>query len=98
MLSTLTSIPTLHILNKAPEHPRAVACGRSLKPGDTLLLTENAVLALADNTYNEETIEVYALAPDVLSRGLSNCAQEAVLVNFTEMVELTAQAQNMISW
>ena len=43
----MTPIHTLHILNKPPEHPRSVACMNALRPGDALLLTENAVLALA---------------------------------------------------
>src|SRR5690606_31406740 len=96
--SVMISIHTLHILNKAPEHPRAAECLRALKPGDALLLIESAVLALAARSDLTAGIPIYALSPDVLARGLAQCTQEASLVDFPAMVELTAQAQNVISW
>ncbi|MGK0525514.1 MAG: tRNA 2-thiouridine synthesizing protein B [Pseudomonadales bacterium] len=94
----MTPIHTLHILNKAPEHPRSVACMGALMPGDALLLTENAVLALAAQCSTLAGIRVYALAPDVAARGLGQCTGEAALVDYPAMVDLTAQAQNVISW
>ncbi|WP_339780419.1 sulfurtransferase complex subunit TusB [uncultured Marinobacter sp.] len=95
----MTPIHTLHILNKAPGHPRSVACMGALKPGDALLLTENAVLALAIQGNTAASIRVYALAPDVAARGLGQRpGGAAALVDFPAMVDLTAQAQNVISW
>lgn len=91
----MPSIQTLHILNKMPDHWRAVECRRALQPGDALLLTESAVLALADR---DTTARVYALASDAMARGVGNLAEEVTLVDFPAMVELTAQAHNVISW
>jgi len=94
----MTPIHTLHILNKPPEHPRSVACMNALRPGDALLLTENAVLALAVQGDTAVSIPVYALAPDFVARGLGQSPGRAALVDFPAMVDLTAQAQNVISW
>ncbi|WP_417514821.1 sulfurtransferase complex subunit TusB [Marinobacter sp.] len=94
----MKSIATLHILNKAPEHPRSAECRRALKPGDALLLTESAVLAIATRAIHSTSTPVYVLAADVVARGLDHCAPEASLVDFPAMVDLTAQAQNVISW
>jgi tRNA 2-thiouridine synthesizing protein B len=95
----MSTIHTLHILNKVPEHPRSAACQQALMPGDALLLIENAVLALA--TAGSELLtmtSVYALTPDVMARGLENRIGKANLVDFPAMVKLTAQAQKVISW
>jgi tRNA 2-thiouridine synthesizing protein B len=94
----MAPIHTLHILNKSPGHPRSAECRHALKPGDALLLTESAVLAIATPGDHGASIPVYALAPDVAARGLGQCAGEAIQVDFPAMVDLTAQAQNVISW
>lgn len=94
----MSSIHTLHILNKGPEHPRSIACGQALKAGDALLLTENGVLALALSGSCETAVPVYALTADVMARGLSQCANGTIMVDFSTMVDMTAQAQNVISW
>jgi tRNA 2-thiouridine synthesizing protein B len=94
----MLAIQTLHILNKAPEHPRAADCRQALQPGDALLLTENAVLALSTPGSRELNTPVYALEPDVLARGLPGDTGEATLIGFPAMVEMTARAQKVISW
>ncbi|MFP3978398.1 sulfurtransferase complex subunit TusB [Marinobacter sp. KMM 10035] len=94
----MTEIDTLHILNKAPEHPRSAECLRAVEPGDVLLLIESAVLTLATCRDLQAGITIYALAPDVLARGIAHSAAEASLVDFPAMVELTARAQKVISW
>ncbi|MBK1851990.1 sulfurtransferase complex subunit TusB [Marinobacter sp. 1-4A] len=94
----MTDIHTLHILNKTPEHPRSKACRDALRPGDALLLIESAVLALAAQSGPESDVPVYALASDIVARGLGQCAREASLVDFPAMVDLTTRAQNVISW
>lgn len=91
-------IHTLHILNKGPEHPRAAHCRIALQPGDALLLTENAVLALSTPGSAELKTPVYALEPDVLARGLSDSAGTTTLIDFPAMVEMTSRAQKVISW
>jgi len=94
----MTPIHTLHILNKTPGHPRAAECIGALRPGDALLLTESAVLALAAPGNHDTRIPVYALAPDVVARGLGQCPGDVTLVDFPAMVDLTALAQHVISW
>lgn len=91
-------IHTLHILNKAPEHPRTAQCRHALRPGDALLLTESAVLALPMPRDHNLAIPVYALAQDATARGVGQCGGDATLVDYPAMVNLTAQAQNVISW
>ncbi|MGO1749828.1 MAG: sulfurtransferase complex subunit TusB [Marinobacter sp.] len=94
----MKDIHTLHILNKAPGHPRTVECRHALRPGDALLLTESAVLAIATSDGHNPGIPIYVLAPDAVARSLGQCDAEATLVDFPAMVDLTAQAQNVISW
>lgn len=94
----MTPIHTLHILNKAPGHPRATACLSALKPGDCLLLTENAVLALSTLEGPDFNAPVYALTPDAMARGLGSYTEYATLVDYPTMVDLTARAQHIISW
>lgn len=94
----MTPIHTLHILNKVPGHPRAAQCRLALRPEDALLLTESAVLALCVSGGPVPTVPVYALAPDAVARGLGQFTTEATLVDYSDMVNLTAQAQNVISW
>lgn len=94
----MTPIHTLHILNKAPGHPRAAECMSVLRDGDALLLTESAVLALSILNGQDPMAPVYALAPDAMARGLGQYTAKATLVDYPAMVNLTAQAQHIISW
>lgn len=92
-------IHTLHILNKVPGHPRTEQCRHSLRPGDALLLIESAVLALSvTDGYDHPAVSVYVLAPDAMARGVGQHTAKATLVDYSTMVNLTAQAQNIISW
>ncbi|HDZ39447.1 MAG TPA: sulfurtransferase complex subunit TusB [Marinobacter sp.] len=91
-------IHTLHILNKTPGHARSLQCMDALRPGDALLFTESAVLALATQQHPEIDVPVFVLAPDALARGLGQCPDGVTQVDFPAMVDLTAQAQTVISW
>lgn len=62
------SIQTLHILNKPPEHPRFRQCLAMLGQHDVLLLTEDAVLALASASLPPGT-SCQVLAADLQARG-----------------------------
>lgn len=88
---------TLHILNKSPDHPRFVLCVSTLASDDQLLLTENAVLALADTTVSLPA-NVLALSPDMKARGLNQANLSQYGIGFDGMVRLTAQATRIISW
>ncbi|MDN6318684.1 MAG: sulfurtransferase complex subunit TusB [Marinobacter sp.] len=94
----MTSIHTLHILNKAPEHPRTAECMNAIRSGDALLLTENAVLALSILDDQAPMAQVYAIASDAIARGFGQSGTKATLVDYPAMVKLTAQAQHLISW
>lgn len=94
----MTLIHTLHILNKTPEHRRSIQCMNALRPGDALLLIEGAVLALAAPGVSKANIPIFVLEPDAVARGLSQCSGETTLVGYPAMVDLTAQAQTVISW
>ncbi len=93
----MTSIDTLHILNKHPGHPAFRSCLSSLASGDALLLTENGVLALADQ---ELTLKgsVFALIADVQARAISTAGTGASVIDYEEMVALTTRANRVISW
>ncbi|KPQ30134.1 MAG: protein of unknown function involved in oxidation of intracellular sulfur [Marinobacter excellens HL-55] len=88
---------TLHILNKAPGHPRFVACLAAMSNQDTLILIENAVLALPDT----DTVlprQTLALEPDLEARGLSGTAEPGQQISHQQLVQLTEQHPRIISW
>ena len=88
---------TLHLLNKAPEHSRFARCLQSLQPGDSLVLMENAVLALANSGLSLPE-PCYALQADVRARGLSTQNGRHTLIDYQELVQLTADNPRIISW
>lgn len=93
----MTDIQTLHILNKSPDHPRAIRCFEMLAENDSLLLTENGVLCLATGNLPGVS-KVFALVPDAKARGLGRLEGNVAYVDFPEMVALSLQAQRIISW
>jgi tRNA 2-thiouridine synthesizing protein B len=95
------ALKTLHILNKSPEHSRFQLCLSAVGPEDGLLFIENGVLAVAQPPENLETPEraqCFALGPDLEARGLTINPGRVQSVSFEQMVELTATAENVISW
>jgi len=88
--------PTLHILNKAPEHPRFAACLGTLAAEDVLVLSENAVLGLADQhvTLPDGCL---ALEADLAARGLNESFQKQA-ISYADLVKLTQQHSRIISW
>lgn len=95
----MTAIQTLHILNKSPDHPRAARCLEMISEKDGLLLIGNGVLFLATGNLPGGAGKVFALSPDVDARGLGELTgSDASAVGFTEMVQLSLQAQRVISW
>ncbi|MDL0429595.1 sulfurtransferase complex subunit TusB [Marinobacter sp. TBZ242] len=88
---------TLHILNKSPAHGRYSLCLSAIGPEDGLLLTENGVLAVTQ-PLGISTERCFALAPDLEARGLSAQISRNQAVSFDDMVDLTASADNVISW
>jgi tRNA 2-thiouridine synthesizing protein B len=97
----MMALKTLHILNKSPAHSRFQLCLSAVGPEDGLLLIENGVLAATqapEDLHTPEQAQCFALGPDLEARGLTAYAGKAQSVSFEQMVELTATAENVISW
>jgi tRNA 2-thiouridine synthesizing protein B len=88
--------PTLHILNKAPKHPRFAACLGTLGAEDVLVLSENAVLGLADQQ-SRLPDGCLALEADLAARGLNESFQKQA-ISYADLVKLTEQHSRIISW
>ncbi len=93
----MTSLHTLHILNKTPDHPRFSECMGTLGPDDALALTENGVLGVSASA-NLKQFRVYALEPDLEARGLADQKLHAKTIDYADLVNLTLQAERVISW
>lgn len=90
-------MPALHIINKAPDHPRFPACLEALAEDDTLVLIENAVTALVFETL--PLPPCYALQPDINARGLSESSLTAVkMIDYSGLVALTETHQRVMNW
>ena len=97
----------LHIINKSPfERNSLDSCLRVARPGNSLLLIEDAVYAaVKGNTAADkvglaaQTLKVYALAPDLEARGMKEIAMEGVtLVDYGGFVDLVAEHSVVQSW
>jgi tRNA 2-thiouridine synthesizing protein B len=97
----------LHIVNKSPfERNTLDSCLRVARPGNSLLLIEDAVYAavggnaMADRVKAASTtVKVYALAPDLEARGMKGAAVEGVtLVDYGGFVDLVAEHSVVQSW
>jgi len=96
MTSTPVQTPTLHIVNKAPEHPRFAACLGTLATDDVLVLSENAVLGLANRQANLPD-GCLALEADLAARGLNDSFRNQA-ISYADLVKLTEQHPRIISW
>lgn len=97
MSKPVASTQTLHILNKAPDHPRFSACLAARRSGDTLLLVENAVLALAMPELRLPP-GTHALSPDMQARAIDLPDSATKAIGYDDMVALTADSEKVISW
>ncbi|WP_323750898.1 sulfurtransferase complex subunit TusB [Marinobacter sp.] len=97
MTGNSSSRATLHILNKAPEHPRHVACLHALAPADTLVLIENGVLSAA-GTQLSLPCQLYALKADIEARALESAVGDIETIDYSELVQLTEKHEKIISW
>ena len=90
-------MPQLHILNKTPGHSRFSACLAALKPGDSLLLIEDGVLACADtSTRWPEQVKLMALDADLRARGIAPVAGISA-TDYAHWVTLTMELASQ-SW
>ena len=88
---------TLHIINKAPEHARFRHCLASVQQGDTLLLIEDAVLALLDRERQLPGAS-YGLETDANARAVANRVPGEQLVDYAGFVQLTVNHSRIINW
>lgn len=97
----------LHIVNKSPyERNTLESCLRLARPGSKILLIEDAVAAAikggafaARLETAMQSVEVYALVPDLAARGLKDRALAGVRqVDYGGFVDLVAENHPVQSW
>jgi tRNA 2-thiouridine synthesizing protein B len=95
----------LHIVNKSPAQTSALAsCLRLSRPGQALLLTEDAIYAAtpsgaAASGLTDSTLRVYVLLPDVQARGMAGKLIDGVTaVDYGGFVDLVAEHRTNQSW
>jgi tRNA 2-thiouridine synthesizing protein B len=97
----------LHIVNKSHQQTSTLAsCLRLAKPGQALLLTEDAVLAAtkagaasAGLAPALASLKVYVLQPDVEARGMAGRLIDGVTaIDYAGFVDLVAKHPNNQSW
>ena len=97
----------LRIVNKSPFEKTALeSCLRIARPGNALLLIEDAVYAATrGNALAErmilaaQTLDVYALTPDLEARGMQGAAIDGVrLIDYAGFVDLVAAHDSVQSW
>ena len=95
----------LHTVNHSPFRSDSLeSCIRFLLPGDVLLLLEDGVLGVMENNARGDLInkvmennEVYALEPDMKSRGVTRAMDGVKKIDYDGFVELLEQHQ-ITSW
>jgi tRNA 2-thiouridine synthesizing protein B len=97
----------LHIVNKSHRQTSSLAsCLRLAKPGQALLLTEDAVYAataagVADSGLAAaiSKLQVYALLPDVEARGMAGKLVDGVrTIGYDGFVDLVVEHHTNQSW
>ncbi len=95
---------TLHIVNKSPDQTQCLKdCLRVFRPGDGLLLIEDAVYGALVNSPYAALLQnrplVYALIADIEARGLSAMDTGSIKrINDKQFVDLTVQHSPVQSW
>ncbi len=99
---------TLHTINKSPfERSAFMSALNHLRPGDTLLMIEDAVVggrkgsAFAERLENAaKTCTVCILEPDLAARGMgkNETIQAAKLVDYGGFVELVTSHDRTQAW
>lgn len=97
----------LHIVNKSHTQTSSLqSCLRLAKPGQALLLIEDAVYAATTGAAESSglgealsQLKVYALQPDVDARGMAGkLVQGIIAVDYAGFVDLVAEHPNNQSW
>jgi tRNA 2-thiouridine synthesizing protein B len=98
----------LHILRHSPAtHPSFNCWLRTVGPGQSLLLIEDAVYGLLPDTRSVDalrllpgSVKLFALENDLLARGLAldDLPGRVMVVDYLRMVELCVEHSKVISW
>ena len=96
----------LHIVNKSPAERNALDSCLRVANGGAILLIEDAVYAATRGNAAEAGLrealgrfKVYALAPDLEARGMSDRVMEGVTtLDYGGFVDLVAEHKNSQSW
>lgn len=94
----------LHILQHSPFQTDLESLLRCVKPGDDLLLLQDAVIAALSGTKALDLllaapISIYALHEDIEARGLvAQISTSIVKVSYTDFVGLTVKHEQQITW
>ena len=98
----MTQTPALHILNKAPDHPRVAQCLAQLGQHDKLVLTENGVYCLTSDrfAFPAPSGTCFALEADMRARGLQAARPRVPveLIDYPRLVGLTVDYSRIIHW
>lgn len=97
---------TLHLLNKAPQHPRFAQCLSAAQVAGEgphgILLIENGVFCASQPELVaaiNKGVSVWVLASDAAARGMTaQIAEAMVLIDYNRFVELTTQFDKAVSW
>jgi tRNA 2-thiouridine synthesizing protein B len=99
---------TLHTINKSPfERSAFISALNHLRPGDTLLMIEDAVVGARKGSAFAGLFEtaakgcsVYVLGPDLAARGMGekDLIQDAKLVDYGGFVELVTSHDRTQAW
>jgi tRNA 2-thiouridine synthesizing protein B len=94
----------LHILQHSPFQTDLESLLRCVKPGDDLLLLQDAVIAALSGTKALDLllcapISIYALHEDIEARGLTAQISNGIgKVSYTDFVGLTVKHEQQITW
>ena len=98
----------LHTVNKSPFEKNSLeTCLRLAKPGNDILLVEDAVYAAMDGTSVADTVstavenfKIYVLGPDLASRGIgqNELIKGIEVVDYDGFVRLAAENNTVQSW
>lgn len=98
----------LHILRHSPgSETRFASCLRALGAQQSLLLLEDAVYGLLPHSRTLAALQIlpgsvrlYAIAADVLARGLAldDLPERVKIIDYSAMVRLSLEHKKVVSW
>lgn len=89
----------LHVLNKAPDHPRFNRCLETMSDGDRLILMESGLFALTPERVDPrlKTRQIAALAPDAEDLSTHPDIDVSVL-DYGDFIALICEHGSPVMW